>query len=130
MPHLAAGEAGVSVKDLGWLTVPLHGPVVDRGLRHQGDHVLGDPLPEDDVVSHRVGLHLGLHLNMDQITTGLFTNDVIITSMLKICKVFWAFKAITLLAGFMIALSALMGLLMGLVGSLMSMMTTWAKENI
>ena len=49
--------------------------------------------------------------------------------MLKICKVFWAFKAITLLAGFMIALSALMGLLMGLVGSLMSMMTTWAKEK-
>ena len=47
-------------------------------------------------------------------------------SMLKICSVFWALRAMTLLAGFMMALSALMGLLMGLVGSDMSMMTTWA----
>merc|ERR1740131_402736 len=47
-------------------------------------------------------------------------------SMLKIWSVFWAFKAITLLAGFMMALSALMGLLIGFVGSLMSMMTTCA----
>lgn len=36
------------------------------------------------------------------------------------------FRAITLLAGFMMALSAEMGLRMGLLGSAMSMMTTWA----
>ena len=36
------------------------------------------------------------------------------------------FSAMTLLAGFMMALSALMGRRMGLVGSAMSMMTTWA----
>ena len=57
----------MSVEDFCWLTVPLHGPVVDRGLRHQGDHVLRDPLPEDDVVRHRVRLHLGLHLNVEDL---------------------------------------------------------------
>ena len=57
----------MSVEDFCWLTVPLHGPVVDRGLRHQGDHVLRDPLPEDDVIRHRVRLHLGLHLNVEDL---------------------------------------------------------------
>ena len=47
-------------------------------------------------------------------------------SILNIWRVFWAFKAITLLAGFMMAESALMGRLIGFVGSDMSMMTTWA----
>merc|ERR1719462_1192594 len=47
-------------------------------------------------------------------------------SMLKIWRVFCAFKAMTLLAGFMIAESAEIGLLIGLVGSDMSMMTTCA----
>ena len=46
-------------------------------------------------------------------------------SILNICNVFWAFKAITLLAGFIMAESAEMGLRMGLVWSAMSMMTTW-----
>ena len=55
----------MSVEDFGWLAVTLHGPVVDGGLRHQGDHVLGDPLPEDDVIRHRVRLHLGLHLDIE-----------------------------------------------------------------
>ena len=63
--HLTPSQAGVTIKDLGGLAVPLHGPVVDRGLRHQRDHVLGDPLPEDDVIRHRVRLHLGLHLDVE-----------------------------------------------------------------
>ena len=65
--HLTACEAGMSVEDFGWLAVTLHGPVVDGGLRHQGDHVLGDPLPEDHVVRHGVSLHLGLHLNVEDL---------------------------------------------------------------
>ena len=68
----------MSVKDLGWLTVPLHGPVVDRGLRHQGDHVLRDPLPEDDVVRHSVGVHLVHHLNVENLQgfLGLQSDDL------------------------------------------------------
>ena len=41
--------------------------MVDSCLGHQGDHVLGDPLPEDHVVDHRVGFHLGLHLNVEDL---------------------------------------------------------------
>ena len=41
--------------------------MVDSRLGHQGDHVLGDPLPEDHVVDHRVGFHLGLHLNVEDL---------------------------------------------------------------
>ena len=41
--------------------------MVDSCLSHQGDHVLGDPLPEDHVVDHRVGFHLGLHLNVEDL---------------------------------------------------------------
>ena len=57
----------MSVEYLGWGAVPLHAPVEHRGLRHQGDHVLRDPLPEDDVVRHGVSLHLGLHLNVEDL---------------------------------------------------------------
>uniref|UniRef100_A0A8W7PT82 Uncharacterized protein n=1 Tax=Anopheles coluzzii TaxID=1518534 RepID=A0A8W7PT82_ANOCL len=47
-------------------------------------------------------------------------------SMLKICSVFCAFSAITLLAGFMIAESALIGRRIGFCASFMSMITTCA----
>ena len=75
--HLTACEAGMSVEDFGWLAVTLHGPVVDGGLRHQGDHVLGDPLPEDDVIRHGVGFHLRLHLDVEYLQSllGLKSND-------------------------------------------------------
>ena len=46
-------------------------------------------------------------------------------SMLKIWSVFWAFRAMTFDAGFMMAESAEMGRLIGFTGSDMSMMTTW-----
>ena len=51
--------------------------MVHRGLRHQGDHVLRYPLPEDDIVRHSVGLHLGLHLNVEDLQglLGLEGND-------------------------------------------------------
>ena len=57
----------MSVEYLGRGAIPLHAPVEHRGLGHQGDHVLRDPLPEDDVVRHGVGLHLGLHLNVEDL---------------------------------------------------------------
>ena len=31
------------------------------------NHFLRDPLPEDDIVGHRVGLHLGLHLDVENL---------------------------------------------------------------
>ena len=57
----------MSVKDLCRLGVSFHGPVVHRGLCHQGYHVLRDPLPEYDIICHCVGLHLGLHLNIEDL---------------------------------------------------------------
>ena len=61
----------MTVEDLDWSRISLHAPVVDSGLRHQGDHVLGDPLPEDDVVCHRVGLHFRLHLDVEYLKSFL-----------------------------------------------------------
>ena len=55
------------VKDLDWLGVPLHAPVIHRGFGHQGDHILRYPLPEDHIVDHRVRLHLGLHLDVEDL---------------------------------------------------------------
>uniref|UniRef100_A0A2M4D0M1 Putative secreted protein n=1 Tax=Anopheles darlingi TaxID=43151 RepID=A0A2M4D0M1_ANODA len=46
--------------------------------------------------------------------------------MLKICNVFCAFSAITLLAGFMMAESALIGRRIGFCASFISMITTCA----
>ena len=57
----------MSVEYFCWLAVALHGPVINRGLRHQGHHVLGDPLPEDDVIRHGVSLHLRLHLDIEDL---------------------------------------------------------------
>jgi len=48
-------------------------------------------------------------------------------SMLNIWSVFWAFNAMTLEAGFMMAESAEMGRRIGFTGSAISMMTTWKK---
>ena len=55
----------MSVEDLDGSGVALHGPMEDAGLRHEGDRVQRDPLPEYDVVRHRVRLHLRLHLDVE-----------------------------------------------------------------
>ena len=47
----------------------LHGPVVDGSLGYQGDGVEVDPLPEGDFLHHLVGLHLALHLNVEDLQT-------------------------------------------------------------
>lgn len=41
--------------------------MVDGGIRHQTDSVHIDPLPEGDFLRHRVGLHLALHLNVEDL---------------------------------------------------------------
>ena len=68
----------MTVEDLRRGGVALHAPVEHGGLRHQGDHVLRDPLPEDHVVRHGVGLHLGLHLNVEDLQgfLGLQSDDL------------------------------------------------------
>merc|ERR1740128_409851 len=50
--YLAPGETAVSLKHFDGLGVSLHGPVVHHCLSHHGDHLLIDPLPEDDVILH------------------------------------------------------------------------------
>ena len=65
------------VKDLDWLGVPLHAPVIHRGFGHQGDHILRYPLPEDHIVDHRVRLHLGLHLDVEDLKSLLCCKTVI-----------------------------------------------------
>ena len=44
-----------------------HGPVIDRGFCYQGDGVEVDPLPEGDVLHHLMGLHLALHLYVEDL---------------------------------------------------------------
>ena len=44
-----------------------HAPVVDCGVRGQCHCVNSNPLPELDVLGHRVGLHLALHLNVEDL---------------------------------------------------------------
>lgn len=61
---LTACQTGVAVKDFGRLGISLHAPVVDGRVRHQGDGVYRDPLPEHDVLRHGVSLHLALHLDV------------------------------------------------------------------
>lgn len=57
----------MTVKCLDRLGVALHAPMVDGGIRHQTDSVHIDPLPEGDFLRHRVGLHLALHLNVEDL---------------------------------------------------------------
>lgn len=41
--------------------------MVDRHLGDQREGVQGDPLPEHDVFRHGVRLHLGLHLDVEDL---------------------------------------------------------------
>ena len=52
--------------------------MVDCCLSDEGDGVEADPLPEDDVVGHVVSLHLGLHLDVEDLEglTGLQRNHL------------------------------------------------------
>lgn len=61
---LTACQTGVAVEHFGGLGISLHAPVVDSRVRHQGDGVYRDPLPEHDVLRHCVSLHLALHLDV------------------------------------------------------------------
>ena len=65
------------IEDFNGLGISLHAPVVDCRLRHQRDHVLRNPLPEDDVVHHRVRLHLRLHLDVEDLKSLLCCETVI-----------------------------------------------------
>ncbi len=64
---LAAVEVGVALKDLGRRRVALHRPVEDGLLGDEGDRLDVDPLPEDDVLRHRVRLHHRLHLDVEDL---------------------------------------------------------------
>ena len=64
---LTALQGGVTVEHLDRLRVALHAPVVDGQLGHDADRVHRDPLPEDAVLRHQVGLHLGLHFDVEDL---------------------------------------------------------------
>lgn len=49
------------------IVLTLHRPVVDGGLGYQGNGVQVHPLPEGHVLHHLVGLHLTLHLNVENL---------------------------------------------------------------
>ena len=44
-----------------------HGPMVAGSVCDQTNDVDRNPLPEDDLFSHGVGLHLVLHLNVEDL---------------------------------------------------------------
>lgn len=64
---LTACKTGVTVKHFDWLRITLHAPVVDCVVCDEGNSVEGDPLPEGHVIRHCVGLHLALHLNVEDL---------------------------------------------------------------
>ena len=64
---LTAGQVGVAVKHLGWLRVALHAPVEHSVVRYHADGVDVDPFPEVDLLGQVVGLHLALHLNVEDL---------------------------------------------------------------
>lgn len=64
---LTSRQTGVPVEHFGRLGIPLHAPVVDSRIRHQGNSVYRYPLPEHDLLCHRVSLHLTLHLDVEDL---------------------------------------------------------------
>lgn len=64
---LTSCQTGVPVEHFGRLGIPLHAPVIDGRVRHQGNRVYRYPLPEHDLLRHGVGLHLTLHLNVEDL---------------------------------------------------------------
>ncbi len=42
-------------------------PVEDRGISDEGDGVVRDPFPEHDLLVHRVGLHLDLLFDVEDL---------------------------------------------------------------
>lgn len=64
---LTTRQTGVPVEYFGRLGIPLHAPVIDSQIRHQGNSVYRYPLPEHDVLRHGVSLHLTFHLNVEDL---------------------------------------------------------------
>lgn len=54
----------MSVEHFDRLGISFHAPMIDGVIGHQGDGVKRDPLPESDIISHGVGFHLTLHLDV------------------------------------------------------------------
>jgi hypothetical protein len=74
--HLAVVRR--AVKHLFGRRVAVHRPVVDGRVRDDGDRVLVEPPPEDNVASHGDLLHVGLHLEVanDELVAGAETNHL------------------------------------------------------
>lgn len=64
---LTTCQTGVPVENFGRLGIPLHAPVVDSRICHQGDSVHRYPLPEHDILGHGVSLHFTLHLDVEDL---------------------------------------------------------------
>lgn len=65
--YLTSCQTGMPIKYFGRLGIPLHAPVIDGRIRHQGNSVYWYPLPEHDLLCHGVSLHLALHLNIENL---------------------------------------------------------------
>ena len=128
---LCADESWMSIKHLLWRRRRVgRGPVIDGGFRHYSDGVVRYPLPEGDVLSVRVGLDLGLSLDVEYLecSTGWIRDAVSPPAAIsdqsgKVqhihlrARIFWW--------GCIIAESAVIGLRRTLLASVRSMMTTW-----
>ena len=126
----------MTVEDFLRRAIAFHAPMIDGAFGDQGDQVQGNPFPKDDVFRHNVGLHFAFHFDVKDLQCLLSYKQKKekslrfkvqeITEVWRACVLgLLPFKAMTLEAGFMMAESAEMGLRIGLVGSDMSMITTW-----
>lgn len=65
--YLTSIKRSVTIKHFEWKRVSFHTPVIHSCFCHQSDCVHVDPLPKDHIFVQCVGLHLGLHLNVENL---------------------------------------------------------------
>ena len=61
---LTSSQRLMPVKHFDWLRISFHRPVIDCCLCHNSNGVNINPFPKQDVISHCMSLHLGLHFDV------------------------------------------------------------------
>lgn len=144
--HLHRHTVQFSVLVAHVLCLTFHAPMIDAVLSNKSQSIYWNPLPEQNVFRHNVSLHLTFHFDVENLKRFLSWKHRRGLACRTCNTLAWIwqenkpaaepsdpafpFNASTLLAGFMMAESADIGLLIGLVGSFKSIITTWAVSPI
>lgn len=57
----------MTIKDFLRRRIAFHAPMIDGSFGDQSDGIERNPLPENDIVRHHVGFHLGFHFNVENL---------------------------------------------------------------